>query len=219
MKDQAIQYLAFDVHQATTEVSLRDASGSIVMRGSIATDANAIVRMVTAAGPRVHVAFEEGTQAQWLHDLIVTHAEKVIVCYLRGKQKSGNKNDRIDADELSKRLRGGNLRSVFHGTPAVLNLKEPVRSYNNLVEDATRVMLRIKALFRARGIATAGRSVYRAAKRAKWLANLKGGARVRAEALLRHLDVLLELRPSPMRANVLVVMKDVVGVVRGLYVH
>jgi hypothetical protein len=27
MKEQAIQYLAFDVHQATCEVSLRDASG------------------------------------------------------------------------------------------------------------------------------------------------------------------------------------------------
>ncbi len=29
MKDQAIQYVAFDVHQATCEVSLRDGSGSV----------------------------------------------------------------------------------------------------------------------------------------------------------------------------------------------
>lgn len=202
MKNQAIQYLAFDVHQATCAVSLRDASGSVVMRGTVPTEATAISRVVKAAGPRVHVAFEEGTQAQWLHDLLVPHAECVIVCNLRGERKSGNKNDRIDVDELSKRLRGGNLRSVFHGTPSVLNLKELVRSYTNLVEDATRVMQRIKALFRARGIKSPGKSVYRSRDRSEWLAKLEGGARVRAEALLTHLDVLLALRP-PAKAAML----------------
>ncbi len=195
MKNQAIQYLAFDVHQATCELSLRDGSGSVVMRGTVPTEATAILRVVKGAGPRVHVGFEEGAQAQWLHDLIVPHAEKVVVCNLRGERKSGNKSDRIDVDELSKRLRAGTLRSVFHGTPSVLNLKELVRSYNNLVEDATRVMQRIKAMFRGRGIKTEGSLVYRPDERKKWLDKLKGGARVRAEALLKHLDVLLELRP------------------------
>jgi transposase len=210
MKDQAIQYLAFDVHQATCELSVRDASGSVVMRGAVPTEATAVLRVVKGAGPRVHVAFEEGTQAQWLHDLIVPHAERVVVCNLRGERKSGNKNDRIDVDELSKRLRGGNLRGVFHGTPSVLNLKELVRSYNNLVEDATRVMQRIKALFRARGIKSAGQSVYRRADRKEWLGKLTGGSRVRAEVLLKHLDVLLELRP-PAKATMLAEAKKQAG--------
>jgi transposase len=210
MKDQAIQYLAFDVHQATCEVSLRDGSGSVVMRGTVPTESTAILRVVKGAGPRVHVAFEEGTQAQWLHDLIVPHAEHVIVCNLRGERKSGNKSDRIDVDELSKRLRGGNLRGVFHGTPAVLNLKELVRSYNNLVEDATRVMQRIKAMFRGRGIKSEGKSVYRPSERKKWLGELAGGSRIRAEVLLKHLDVLLELRP-PAKAAMLAEAKKQAG--------
>jgi transposase len=141
------------------------------------------------------VAFEEGTQAQWLHDLLVPHAEKVMVCNIRGQNESGNKNDRIDADGLSERLRLGTLKPVFHGMTNVLTLKELVRSYNNLVEDTTRVMLRIKALFRARAISTTGTAVYRTSERKQWLAKLDGGARVRAAALFTHLDVLLELRP------------------------
>jgi transposase len=173
---------------------MRDASGSVVMRGGVPTEAAAVLRVVKGAGPRVHVAFEEGTQAQWLHDLIAPHAERVLVCNLRGERKSGNKNDRIDVDELSKRLRAGTLRAVYHGVPSVLNLKELVRSYNNLVEDATRVMQRIKALFRGRGIKSEGKSVYRPSDREKWLDKLKGGCRIRAEVLLKHLDVLLELR-------------------------
>ena len=159
MRQQAIQYLAFDVQQATTVASLRDASGSVVMRATVATEARAIVRLVRSAGPRVHVAFEEGTQAQWLHDLLAPHAETIVVCNTRGQSESRNKSDRLDADGLSEQLRAGTLRAVFHGTSNVLTLKELVRSYNNLVEDATRVMQRLKALFRARAIHTRGTGV------------------------------------------------------------
>lgn len=202
MKQQAIQYLALDVHQATCVTTVRDQGGGIVMRATVATEARAIVQLVRGAGPRVHVAFEEGTQAQWLHDLLVPHAEKVIVCNTRGRGESGNKSDRLDADALSEQLRLGSLRPVFHGVTSMVTLGELVRSYSNLVEDATRVMLRLKALFRARAIATKGTAIYRASERKQWLGKLDGGARVRAAALFTQLDVLLELRP-PAKAAML----------------
>src|SRR5207245_4170817 len=120
-----------------------------------------------------------------------------------GREGHGNKSDRIDADRLSEQLRLGALRSVFHGANSVLTLKELVRNYSNLVEDSTRVMLRIKALFRARGILTPGVSVYRASHRAKWLAKIESrGARMRAESLLGQLDSLLELRPKAKAAMI-----------------
>jgi transposase len=195
MKNQAIQYLALDVHQATVVASMRNEHGHVVMRATVPTEASAILGLVRGAGTRVHVAFEEGTQAQWLHDILQPHAERVVVCNVRGKSEVANKSDRIDADELSERLRLGSLKTVYHGTPGVLTLKELVRNYNNLVEDATRVMLRIKALFRARAIRTTGRSVYRPTERKKWLDQLHpSGARMRAECLLEHLDLLVELR-------------------------
>jgi transposase len=152
--------------------------------------------------PRVQVAFEEGTQAQWLHDILVDQVERVVVCSVRGKGALANKDDRIDADHLSEQLRLGGLKAVFHGAPEMLTLKELVRSYNNLVEDSTRVMQRIKAIFRARAIATPGVSVYRASQRKQWLAKLTGGARVRAELLLTELDALLELRPKAKAAMI-----------------
>jgi len=196
MKNQAIQYLAFDVHQATTVATLRDEHGAIRLRATVPTEASAILGLVRGLGPRVHVAFEEGTQAQWLHDLLVPNAERVVVCNVRGRSETSNKSDRIDADVLSEMLRVGSIKSVYHGASGVLTLKELVRCYTNLVEDSTRVMLRIKALFRARAIPTPGTSVYRARERSKWLARIESrGARMRAESLLRQLDSLLELRP------------------------
>ena len=74
MKQQAIQYVALDVHQATVVVSVRDEQGSVVMRATVATEAKAIVGLVRGLGARVHVVFEEGTQAQWLHDVLKVHA-------------------------------------------------------------------------------------------------------------------------------------------------
>jgi len=106
MKNQAIQYLAFDVHQATVVASLRgDEGGKVVLRATMATEAKVILAFVKNAGPRVHVVFEEGTQAQWLHDLLIDHTERVVVCNVRGRSETTNKSDRIDADALSELLR------------------------------------------------------------------------------------------------------------------
>src|SRR6266571_9262697 len=114
-----------------------------------------------------------------------------------GAPRQGNKGDQVDADQLSELLRRGALRAVYHGSADRATLKELTRTYRNLVEDATRVMLRLKALFRARGIATAGTAVYHPRHRARWLAQLlEGGARFRAEALYAELDVLRQLRPK-----------------------
>lgn len=70
MKDQAIQYLALDVHKATTTATDRDDAGTIRLRMTVPTTAQNLLSVVRAAGRRVHVAFEEGTQAQWVHDVL-----------------------------------------------------------------------------------------------------------------------------------------------------
>jgi transposase len=201
MKQQAIHFVGLDVHQSTVVASVRDESGKIVMKATVPTEEKAIVALVRS-WPRVHVAFEEGTQAQWLHDVLIDQVERVVVCNVRGKGPLTNKDDRIDADGMSEKLRVGDLKPVFHGAPEILTLKELVRNYNNLVEDSTRVMLRIKAIYRARAIATPGASVYRASQRKQWLAKLEGGARVRAASLLMQLDALLELRPKAKAAMI-----------------
>jgi transposase len=203
MKEQAIQYLALDVHQATVAATLRDANGGIVMRSTVRTEAQAILGLVRGASKRVHVVFEEGTQAQWLYDLIQPHAERVMVCNVRGRDEGTSKSDRIDSDDLSERLRVGSIKSVYHGGANLLTLKHLVRCYNNLVQDSTRVMLRIKALFRAVAIRTPGVSVYRPSQREMWLARLESrGARMRASSLLTQLDTLLELRPRAKAAMI-----------------
>jgi hypothetical protein len=174
MKNQAIQYLALDVHQATTSATLRDASGPIRLRATVRTTARDLVSLARSAGGPVHVALEEGTQAQWVHDLLQPHADRVVVW--RARDLGGNKNDRLDADRLSELLRMGSLTPVFHRVANVRTLRELVRSYVTLVEDATRLMLRVKAIFRARAIPAKGIRVYASAHRQEWLRLLQHAA-------------------------------------------
>jgi len=203
------KYVALDVHQATTLASVRTETGQVIARSILPTEAPAVVEFFRGMRGRVHVVFEEGTQAQWLHDLLVPLVHRVVVCDRHGEKRRGNKGDRVDADGLSARLWRGELRAVYHGSAERSTLKELTRAYRNLVEDATRVMLRLKALFRARAIPVRGARVYQIRDRVSWLAQLpERGVRFRAEALYAELDVLRELRPKAKAAMLAEARRD-----------
>lgn len=194
---RTIKYVGLDVHQATTVAAVREENGRVIARSIVPTEAATILEFFRGMRGSIHVTFEEGTQAQWLHDLLVPLVDRVLVCDRRGESPQGNKGDRIDAEQLSELLRQGALRAVYHDRGQRAALKELARTYQNLVEDSTRVMLRLKALFRARGIKTPGKRVYGADHRAEWLAQLaERGVRFRAEALYAELEVLSVLRPK-----------------------
>ena len=70
-------------------------------------------------------------------------------------------------------------------------------------------MSRLKALFRGRGIRTAGRGVYDPAQRAEWLAKLgDAGVRFRAATLYAELELLRTLRPPAKAALVAEARRD-----------
>ncbi len=203
------KYVALDVHQATTVAAVRQEGGRVIARTILPTEAPALLEFFGGMRGAVHVTFEEGTQAQWLHDLLAPHVDRVVVCDRRGEGRRGNKGDRVDADELSELLRRGALRAVYHGSAHRTVLKEFARAYQNLVEDSTRVMLRLKALFRARGIKTPGTRVYQQQGREQWLAQLPDrGTRFRAEMLYAELEVLRALRPKAKVAMIAEARRD-----------
>ena len=197
------KYVAFDVHQATTVASVRDDRGRVLARSVLETHGPSIVEFLRGMRGALHVAFEVGTQSQWLHELVAPLADRVVVCDGRRVTRHGNKGDRVDADRLSELLRLGGLHAIYHGSAHRTDLKELTRTYRNVVEDSTRVMLRIKALFRARAIPTPGTTVYHATGRAQWLEQLtERGVRFRAEVLYAELDVLRALRPKAKAAMI-----------------
>ena len=198
----SVKYIGLDVHQATIAAAVLDGNGKLVMESVVETRGSTIVEFLRGLRGELVVTFEEGASAAWLHDLLKPHVSKLMVCDPRKNAllKSGSKSDRIDARKLAELLRGGQLSGVYHGEAGIRTLKELARSYLTLTQDATRVMNRIKAVYRSQAIPCRGRSVYAVRDRSEWLKKLvEPGMRRRAESLHQQLDLLEPLRQQARR--------------------
>ena len=181
------KYIRLDVHQATISVAVLDSAGKLVMEAILETKAETILQFIHGLRGSLHATFEEGTCAAWLHDLLKPHVAHVLVCDPRKNAliKVGNKSNRIDARKLADLLYLDKLHPVFHGEAGNRALKELARSYLTLTRDTTRVMNRLKALYRSWAIPCAGQRVYAPRYRSEWLAKIPpAGVHRRAENLL-----------------------------------
>lgn len=196
------KYIGRDLHQATISVAVMDSTGKLLMECLLETKAATILQFMQGFRGSLLVTFEEGTSAAWMYDLLQPHVTHVVVCDPRKNAllKDGNKRDRIDARKLAELLRIHLLSPVYHGENGLHTLKELARSYLTITKDLTRVMSRIKALYRSGAIPCAGATVYAPRHRSEWLAKItEAGVRLRAERLYQQLDALEPLRQEARR--------------------
>jgi transposase len=194
-----IKYIGMDIHKETISIAVMNGDGKVVMESIIETKASTILQCIQGIHGDLHVTLEEGTWAAWLYDLLKPHVTELVVCEPRKNalMKEGNKSDKIDARKLADLLRGGYLRSVYHGENGLRTLKELARSYLTISKDLTRVMNRVKALYRSWGILCGGQQVYAPRHRTEWLNKIgEAGVRRRAEFFYQQLDALRELRQA-----------------------
>ncbi len=190
-------YVGMDVHRASIVIAVLNGAGRVVERITLETNGARVRSYLQQLGGRVYVTFEEGTQAQWLYDLVRPLVTEVIVCDPRHNKllTAGNKSDRIDAEKLAELLRNKSLKAIDHADHGMQTLKELVRNYDCLVKDTTRVMNRLKAIFRGRALACGGHDIYHQDRRAQWLKKLhQPGAKQRATFLYDQLAALRPLR-------------------------
>ena len=169
------KYVGMDVHRATISVAVLDFRGKLIMESILETKAATILEFLQGLHGSLSVTFEEGTSAAWLHDLLKPHVTRLVVCDPRKNAllKDGSKSDRIDARKLAELLRGNQL---------------------------TRVMSRIKALYRSWAIPCIGTGVYAPRHRAEWLGKIpEPGVRLRAERFYQQLDLLQPVRQQARR--------------------
>ena len=189
------KYIGMDVHKESISMAVRNDAGRIVMECVIETKANLILDFIHGLRGELQITFEEGTWATWLYDLLKPQVSKLVVCDPRKNSRQGNKNDRIDARELSDRLYMNKLSSVYHGGAGVRTLRELARSYLTISKDLARVMSRVKAIYRSWGIPCAGKQIYAPGHRALWLAKISEvGVLRRPEFYDQQLDALRALR-------------------------
>lgn len=88
------KYMGMDVHKAMTVIAVLNGVGKTVAEAIIETKARTILDFIKSQRGTLHVAFEEGTQAAWLYDLIKPYVADVVVCNPRRIAKQGTKGDK-----------------------------------------------------------------------------------------------------------------------------
>jgi transposase len=186
-----------DVHKEVCVICVIDEEGKVAQKSQIRTTTRDLRDFFAGQSGTVHVVFEEGGWSVWLYELIKPLVHSVTVCEARHqyRNRSGNKSDDLDTEAMARGLRSGDLRPVYKGSLQQQELISLSRTYENLVEDATRSQNRIKAIFRGRGVECEGHQVYRRDLRKEWIEKLSSPAiRFRAETLLEELDLQQDLR-------------------------
>lgn len=191
------KYVGMDVHKETICVAVLGPTGKLIKEAVLETKANPILLFIRGLQRNVHVTFEEGTWAAWLYGLLQPHVARAVVCNPRRNAllNDGSKGDQTDARKLAELLRGNFLKPVYHGETGTRALKELTRSYSAISKDLIRVMNRLKAIYRGRGLACGGTLVYTQRHRSEWLDRIaEAGVRRRAELFYQQLDALQALR-------------------------
>jgi transposase len=107
----SVKYIGLDVHQATTVASVLDSRGKVVMESIVESKASTLLDFLHGLRGELHVTLKRAAGAAWLHDVLQSHVQRVVVCDPRKNPllKQGNKNDKVDAHKLADLLCAGLL--------------------------------------------------------------------------------------------------------------
>jgi transposase len=188
------RYIGLDVHAQSCTIAVVGPSGKRIRLWVVDTKGEALIQAIRSVPGRRHLCLEEGTQSQWLYELLEPHVHELVVVV--PKKKDGPKSDARDAWARAEELRIGAVETRVFKAPGVFTgLRDAARGYGLIVQDTVRVKNRLKAVFRARGVAV-GREVYRTEDRATCVEQLPASSQHLAELLGQELDHLLSVRAS-----------------------
>jgi transposase len=182
------RFIGIDVHGQSCTLVVMGPSGRRLGEYVVETNAKVLIeRMRSIAGDK-YVCMEEGTQSEWLCEILNAHAKEVVVT--QPLRRAGSKNDAIDAWALADLLRRDAVeRSVFKSPRTLTQLRQAARGYVAMRQDVIRAKCRLNALYRSRGIQPTA-EIYDPDARETWLSKLPPSHRPLGELLSEQVDRL-----------------------------
>jgi transposase len=187
------RYIGLDVHMQSCTMAVMGPTGRRLREEVIATNGRELVAAIRKVEGQRHLCMEEGTQSEWLYELLEPEVRELVVTV--PEESGGQKSDARDAWARAEELRQGSIKTkVFKAAAGqYTELRQGVRGYRFMVQDMTRAKNRLKALYRSRGINGMKDEVYDEARRGPWLAKLGRSQRQLAELIGEQLDRSVEL--------------------------
>lgn len=152
------QFIELDAHSQNCVFAVLSEAGEVLECRSTPTDERKLVGFLKELPGEKALVFEESFMSKWLYAVLKPHVQQLTVCNPCFLPKTGKaKTDKIDAINLARQLRAGNVVPVFHvEQDELFDLRKAVRSYRQLITQVIRTKNRIRMLFRSQGIVIRG---------------------------------------------------------------
>ena len=183
-------FIGLDAHSQTCTFAIMNSGGEITKVSEVQTNERLIVSFLAQLKGTLFLTFEESFLSKWLFAILRPHVDRLIVCNPTYVTRRGDaKTDRLDAINLARELRAGNLVPVYHvDQNALFELRATVHAYQGLVHQMIQTKNRLKMLYRAEGISFKSQEPY---KNAELLEQLRSEAvRMVGRSLYNQLKTL-----------------------------
>ena len=187
-----VRYIGVDAHLQSGTFAVMGPSGRRLKEQVVETNGRAFKAFLLSFAGEKHICLEEGELSEWLYELFVPLAKRVVV--VQPEKRKGPKSDSIDAWALAELLRTKKRATVVYKAPGAFSgLKEAVYAHRAMTQDAVRSKNRLKAVFRTRGLRGFGQQLYAPESRQPWLEKLSPTRRLRAAVYAEQLDSQLAM--------------------------
>lgn len=186
------RYIGLDAHSSSCTFAVISERGKRLKHQTVETNGSVLLEFVKTVPKTRYLCVEEGTQSQWLYDILSPHVEDMIV--VRQQKIVGNKDDIRDAYKLAEDMRIGSAKPIFKDLGQYKRLKSLSKTYGMVKIDTVRIQNRIKAIYRSCGISTSDSNVYTSGQRQKWLDKVVQEHRASSEILYSEYDSVRALK-------------------------
>jgi transposase len=148
-------YIGLDVHKKTISYCVKDVSGHIQQRGTIAATRTELDSWMKTLPQPWTVAIEASIFTGWVYDHLLPHAAQVKVAHplmLRAIALAKKKNDRIDASKIADCLRCDFLPECHMASAAIRDRRRTLRYRHLLVRQMVQMKNRVSGLLLETGV-------------------------------------------------------------------
>jgi transposase len=185
------RYIGIDAHTDSCTMAVMGPSGKRLKEAKLETNGQVLSDFVRSIAGRKHICLEQGTQAEWLYEILEPLADEVVVQL--PERSNGVKNDSVDAWQRADELRRGDIKRMVYKAPGKFTaLRAAARAYEVTQRDMVRAKTRLNALYRSRGVSGMGSEIYAPDLRGRWIARLPQQQRRVAKLLSEQLDGLVQ---------------------------
>ena len=190
--------IGLDAHAKTCTYRVKDHEGNLVAGDTLPSTRQDLDHLL-ASYPDAAIVLEASSVSRWIYaHLKASRADVHLIHPVNIRRTLGRKSDELDAGFLADAFRLGALRECYVPPPEIQLLRELARSRTFLVQQRTKMMNRIHAKLRGRGIDKPEGSTF-AKKNRAWLLDQDPEFRHLA-GLIDHLDAAIKESDHEVRA-------------------